>query len=158
MAIFLKFVSLLCVGLFVLSVFLTIKNWKKAKILKPDKIVKGQFIALISTIVFTYFCKSNLETVDWLLLFFLGFMIGAFYSKFIKVQFSEQGVVMNYTLPYIITWCVLLAVTQLLTILTGRVPTVTLGLSILNLGINIAVNSKVLHDFNEDKKLKGVAK
>ena len=59
---------------------------------------------------------------------------------------------MNYTLPYVVTWGVLLFLTQFLTISTGRVPIIVLGLSVLNTGLNLAMNGQVVWNYTQMKK------
>jgi len=59
---------------------------------------------------------------------------------------------MNYTLPYVITWGGLLFITQFVTISTGRVPIIVLGLSVLNTGLNLAMNGQVVWNYNRMKK------
>ena len=59
---------------------------------------------------------------------------------------------MNYTLLFVITWGLLLFLTQFLTISTGRVPVIVLGLCVLNTGLNLAMNASVIHNYSRLKR------
>lgn len=152
-AVFLKIVSILFLILFVLGVVLMLLTWRKAKFVKPKWILFGQIIALIALIVFTALSRNPLGFWGWLFIFLAGIAGGYFYGRTVKVKKSEQGIMMNYTLPYVITWAALLFLTQFLTISTGRVPVVVLGLSVLNTGLNLAMNGQVVRNYAILKKI-----
>ncbi|MCX8117440.1 MAG: hypothetical protein N3G78_05875 [Desulfobacterota bacterium] len=145
--IFLKIVSILFLILFVLGVVLMLLTWRKAKFVKPKWILFGQVVAVVALLVFTALSRNPLGFWGWLLIFLVGIGGGYFYGRTVKVKRSEQGIMMNYTLPYVITWAVLLFLTQFLTISTGRVPIVVLGLSVLNTGLNLAMNGQVVRNY-----------
>jgi len=104
--------------------------------------------------VFTALSHNPLGKWIWLLIFAVGIVGGYFYGRTVKVKKSEQGITMHYTLPYVVTWGALLFLTQFLTISTGRVPVIVLGLCVLNTGLNLAMNSSVIVNYNSLKKIK----
>lgn len=153
--IFLKIVSYFFLSLFVLGVVLMLLTWRKAKFVKPKWILFGQIVAFVALVVFTTLSHNPLGKWVWMLIFLAGLIGGYFYGRTVKVNKSERGIMMNYTLPYVITWGALLFLTQLLTISTGRVPIIVLGLSVLNTGLNLAMNGQVV--WNYKRMLKAVA-
>jgi len=152
--VFLKVVSYFFLALFVLGVVLMLLTWRKEKFVKPKWILFGQIIALIALIVFTALSHNPLGKWLWLIIFIAGLVGGYFYGRTVKVKKSEKGIMMNYTLPYIITWGVLLFLTQFLTISTGRVPIIVLSLSVLNTGLNLSMNGNVVWNY---KRMKNAA-
>lgn len=150
--IFLKVVSYFFLLLFALGVVLMLLTWRKAKFVKPKWILFGQVVALLALVIFTTLSRNPLGTWVWMLIFAAGLAGGYFYGRAVKVKRSEQGIVMNYTLPYVITWGALLFLTQFLTISTGRVPVVVLGLSVLNTGLNLAMNGQVVWNYAQVRK------
>jgi hypothetical protein len=150
--IFLKVVSYFFLILFVLGVVLMLLTWRKAKFVKPKWILFGQIVSLLALVVFTKLSHNPLGNWVWMLVFLAGLIGGYFYGRTVKVNKSESGIMMNYTLPYVITWGALLFLTQFLTISTGRVPIIVLGLSVLNTGLNLAMNSQVVWNYTRMKK------
>ncbi|HQL00854.1 MAG TPA: hypothetical protein PK090_08775 [Smithellaceae bacterium] len=152
LAVFLKILSYLFLALFVLGVVLMLLTWRKEKFVKPKWILFGQIIALAALIVFTALSHNPLGKWIWLLIFAAGLAGGYFYGRAVKVKKSERGIMMTYTLPFVITWGLLLALTQFLTISTGRVPVIVLGLCVLNTGLNLAMNASVIHHYSRLKR------
>ncbi len=152
-AIFLKILSYFFLILFVLGVVLMLLTWRKAKFVKPKWILFGQIVAVIALVVFTVLSNNPLGRWLWMIIFIAGLAGGYFYGRTVKVQKSERGIMMNYTLPYVVTWGALLFLTQFLTISTGRVPVIVLGLSVLNTGLNLAMNSRVVWSYNRLKRM-----
>ncbi len=154
LAVFLKIISYLFLVLFALGVVLMLLTWRKAKFVKPKWILFGQIVAVIALVVFTALSHNPLGKWIWLLIFAVGIVGGYFYGRTVRVKKSDRGIMMNYTLPYVITWGALLFLTQFLTISTGRVPVIVLGLCVLNTGLNLAMNSSVIVNYNSLKKIK----
>jgi hypothetical protein len=150
--IFLKIGSYFFLLLFVLGVVLMLLTWRKAKFVKPKWILFGQIVALLALVVFTTLSHNPLGNWVWMLIFLAGLAGGYFYGRTVQVNKSESGIMMNYTLPYVITWGALLFLTQFLTISTGRVPIIVLALSVLNTGLNLAMNSQVVWNYTRMKR------
>jgi hypothetical protein len=152
-AIFLKILSYFFLVLFVLGVVLMLLTWRKEKFVKPKWILFGQIVAVIALVVFTALSNNPLGKWLWMVIFSAGIVGGYFYGRTVKVKKSDRGIMMNYTLPYVVTWGALLFLTQFLTISTGRVPVIVLGLSVLNTGLNLAMNGSVVWNYNRLKRM-----
>jgi len=113
---------------------------------RPRSIILGQGVALLSLLVYVWLIGSP---AGWVfLLIILGGLGGAWLARSLKMDYSEQGVVMSYSLPYLISWVGLLFLTQSITTLTGRVPMVMLLLTALNTGWNLGLNAMVLNRYH----------
>lgn len=152
LAVLLKIVSYVFLGLFVLGVVLMLLTWRKEKFVKPKWILFGQVVALVALVVFTALSHNPLGKWLWIFIFLIGLVGGYFYGRTVKVKKSGKGIMMNYTLLFVITWGLLLFLTQFLTISTGRVPVIVLGLCVLNTGLNLAMNASVIHNYSRLKR------
>ena len=152
LAVFLKGLSFLFLGLFVLSVVVMFLTWRKSRAVKPKWIMFGQTAALVSLMAFSLLANDPLGGLwrnFWLV---LGFAGGVAYGNMVRVTRSEAGIMMSYTLPYLITWSALLAITQFTTIVSGRVPVVMLGLSVISTGLNFGMNGMVVWKYRKLRK------
>ena len=100
---FLKIVSYFFLLLFALGVIVMLLTWRKAKFVKPKWILFGQIVAVLALVVFTALSRNPLGNWVWMLIFAAGLAGGYFYGRTVKVNKSEKGIMMNYTLPYVIT-------------------------------------------------------
>lgn len=139
--------SFLCWLLLLFSIYLMLRTWRQARPVKPWHIAIGQGLSLVALWLYTALTGFPLGGGSWLLLLAVGAAGGAVYGGFVKVQQSPQGIVMTYTIWYLLAWLGLLALTQLTTILFNQVPVLLLGLSVLSLGLNLGLNGRVLHRY-----------
>lgn len=137
-----KFLTILCTLLLLLSLGLFLRTWKKAQFVRPRSIILGQVVALLSLLIYVGLLGGPGGWV--LVLIILGGLGGAWLARSLKMDYSDAGIVMNYSVPYLITWIVLLFLTQVITTFTGRVPLIMLLLTALNTGWNLGLNMVVL--------------
>lgn len=147
-------IAVFCWLLFVGSAYLLFRSWRQAKPVKPKAIAIGQLVAAISLWLYTALTDFPLAGDEWVTLLSIGLAAGFVYGGFVKVRQSSKGIVMTYTLRYLVTWTTLLAVTQLAAIIWQEVPVMLLGLAVLNLGLNLGLNGRVLHRY---RRLRGAA-
>lgn len=139
-----QLISLAFIGLFVASVALQVLTFRKERAVKPWRIAVGQSAALVSMVIFSIITLRPPGPLWWLLLLSLGAGGGVVYGSFVKIRSTSAGVLMSYTLPWLITWGALMALTQLTAVFARSVPVFIYALAILNLGINIGMNGHVL--------------
>ncbi len=137
-----KFLAFICTLLLLFSLWLFLRTWKQAQFVRPRSIILGQGVALLSLLVYVWLIGSP---GGWVfLLIILGGLGGAWLARSLKMDYSEEGIVMSYSLPYIISWVGLLFLTQVITTFTGRVPLLMLLITALNTGWNLGLNAIVL--------------
>lgn len=137
-----KFLTILCTLLLLFSLWLFLKTWKQAQFVRPLSIILGQVVALLSLLIYVWLVGSPGRWV--FLLMILGGLAGAWLARSLNMDYSEQGIVMSYSLKYLVSWVILLFLTQLVTALTGRVPLVILLFTALNTGWNLGLNAMVI--------------
>jgi hypothetical protein len=144
---FLTLVSLFFVALFVLGVAAQLRTWRKQRAVRPWMIVLSQAAAFVSMVAFSVLTARPPGPLGWVLLLGLGGMFGLVYGRFVRVVRTGKGVRMSYALPWIVTWSVLMVLTQLNAVLFHRVPVVLYGFAIANLGLNLGMNASVLRAY-----------
>lgn len=144
---FFTLVSLFFVALFVLGVVVQLRTWRKQRAVRPWMIVLGQAAAFVSMLLFSVLTARPPGPLAWVLLLGLGGAGGLVYGRFVRVARSGAGVQMSYTLPWVVTWSVLMVLTQLNAALFHRVPVVLYGFAIVNLGLNLGMNASVLRAY-----------
>ena len=137
-----KFLAFVCTFLLLFSLWLFLRTWKQAQFVRPQSIILGQGVALLSLLVYVWLIGSP---GGWVfLLIILGGLGGAWLARSLKMDYSEEGIVMSYSLPYLISWVGLLFLTQVITTFTGRVPLLMLLITALNTGWNLGLNAMIL--------------
>jgi hypothetical protein len=137
-----KFLAFICTLLLLFSLWLFLRTWKQAQFVRPRSIILGQGVALLSLLVYVWLIGSP---GGWVfLLIILGGLGGAWLARSLKMDYSEEGIVMSYSLPYLISWVGLLFLTQVITTFTGRVPLLMLLITALNTGWNLGLNAMIL--------------
>ena len=137
-----KFLTILCTLLLLFSLWLFLKTWKQAQFVRPLSIILGQAVALLSLLIYVWLVGSPGGWV--LLIIILGGLAGAWLARSLEMDYSEQGIVMKYSLKYLVSWVILLFLTQIVTAFTGRVPLVILLFTALNTGWNLGLNAMVI--------------
>ena len=138
------FISLVFVALFVLGVAVQVLTFRKERKVRPRRIIFGQAAAFLSMVIFSVITLRPPGPSAWVFLLGLGFTVGLFYGRLVKLRTGVDGVKMSYTLPWLIAWGALMTLTQLTAIFAQSVPVLIYGLAILNLGINIGLNTRVV--------------
>jgi hypothetical protein len=140
-------VSLFFVALFVLGVVAQLRTWRKQRAVRPWMIVLSQLAAFVSMVAFSALTARPPGPFGWVVLLGLGGLGGLVYGRFVRVVRTGNRVQMSYTLPWIVTWSVLMVLTQLNAALFQRVPVVLYGFAIVNLGMNLGMNASVLRAY-----------
>lgn len=139
-----QMMSLPLIGLFIIGVLIQVLTYRKEKSVKPRRIIISQSAAFLSMVVFSLVTLRPPGPIWWFVLLSLGFGGGIVYGGFVNVRAGARGVTMAYTLPWLLTWGALMTLTQLSSVFFRSVPVLIYGLAILNLGINIGMNTRIL--------------
>jgi hypothetical protein len=143
-----QIVSLLFVAIFVLSVVIQLRTWRRQRRVRPIFIVISQVAALAASIGFSVLTDRPPEADVWVGLLAVGIAGGVIYGGMMNIDRNERGVVMSYSFPAIITWTALMTITQLSAILSKSVPVVIFSIAIANLGVNLGMNGRVLYGYS----------
>lgn len=129
---------------FVGGVVLTLWNCRRARMQRPWAVLFGQAFALGVLAVFGQLAGRPLGIWGWVLTLPAGLALGAGAGALSRVGRVAGRVRVNHSLVYFVIWASLVGLTQLATIVTGRVPVVLFGLSVLSTGLNLGLNLVVL--------------
>lgn len=140
-------ITTIFIGLFVVGVLVQVLTYRKEKAVKPRRIMISQAAAFLSMAIFSLITMRPPGPIWWVVLLSVGFGGGIVYGSFVKVRQGANGVSMSYTLPWLLTWGALMTITQLSAVTFRTVPVIIYGLAILNLGVNIGMNARILLDY-----------
>jgi hypothetical protein len=136
--------SILGVVLFVVGIGLQVLTFRKRRPVRPVATWVGQAASLLAMATYSVIVARPPGPIEWMTLLVLGGALGWFYGRLVKVERVGEGVVMSYTLPWLLVWGAILATTQLVSIASGRVPVVLYAAGILSAGLNAGMHARVL--------------
>lgn len=137
-------ISLAGIGLMLAGVALQVLTFRKRRPVRPLVILLGQASSIAAMAVYSTITLRPPGPFEWLVLLGIGFGLGLLYGRLVKVESSPAGVVMSFTIPWLIAWGSIMALTQFTSIVFGRVPVLLYCLGILNAGMNAGMNAKVV--------------
>jgi hypothetical protein len=126
------------------SMALQIRTYSRRRPVHPNLIVLGQAVAFGSMVLFSVSLGRPPEVVEWVLILAVGVACGAAYGGLVRVEQTPAGIVMAYTLPWLVVWGALLLVTQGAAAITGRLPWVVYSLAIFSMTLNLGMNGRVI--------------
>lgn len=140
----LQLVSAFFIALFVAGVALQVLTYRRERTVKPRRIAITQGAALAAMIVFSAVTQRPPSPAWWLALLGIGVVGGTFYGRLVSVRSGAQGITMSYTLPWLLTWAALMVITQATAVFAQSVPVLIYSMAIVNLGLNIGMNGRIL--------------
>lgn len=132
------------VALLVVGIVLQVLTFRKRRPVRPVVTLAGQIASILALVIYSTIMARPPGPIEWLGLLGIGFLFGQLYGGLVKVERVGSGVVMSYTLPWLIAWGAILATTQLLAITSGRVPVILYCAGILTAGLNVGMQTRVL--------------
>jgi hypothetical protein len=135
--------SILGVALFVVGIGLQVLTFRKRRPVRPLATWVGQVASLTAMATYSVIVARPPGPIEWVLLLLVGALFGWFFGRLVKVERIGTGVVMSYTLPWLLVWGAILAATQLVSIASGRVPVVLYAAGILSAGLNVGMHARV---------------
>jgi hypothetical protein len=132
------------IGILAASIALQIRTYSRRRPVRPIVIALGQAAAFASMVLFSVSLGRPPGVVEWVLILAVGVACGAAYGGLVRVEQTPAGIVMAYTLPWLVVWGALLLVTQGAAAITGRLPWVVYSLAIFTMTLNLGMNGRVI--------------
>jgi len=132
------------IGLLVGSIALQIRTYSRRRPVRPIWIALGQAAAFGSMVIFSVSLGRPPGVLEWVLILAVGVACGVAYGGLVHVEQTPAGIVMAYTLPWLVVWGALLLVTQGAAAITGRLPWVVYSLAIFTMTLNLGMNGRVI--------------
>ena len=137
-------VSVASIAMLAGAIALQVRTYSRARAVRPFVIVLGQAVSFGSMLLFSIVLARPPGIVEWVLILAAGIAGGAVYGGLVRVERIGPGIVMRYTLPWLLVWGGLMLLTQGAAVATGRLPWVIYSLAILNMAINLGMNGRVI--------------
>jgi hypothetical protein len=126
------------------SIALQIRTYSRRRPVRPNVIILGQAVAFGSMVLFSVVLSRPPGVLEWALILTAGVLCGAAYAGLIRIEQTPAGIVMSYTLPWLLVWGALLMLTQGAAAITGRLPWVIYSLAIFAMTLNLGMNGRVV--------------
>ncbi len=137
-------ISVGSIGILAASIAIQIRTYSRRRPVRPIVIALGQAVAFGSMVLFSVSLGRPPGVVEWVLILSVGVACGIVYAGLIRVEQTPAGIVMAYTLPWLVVWGALLLLTQGAAAITGRLPWVVYSLAIFTMTLNLGMNGRVI--------------
>jgi hypothetical protein len=137
MALFLKVVSVLGIALTVGSIVVMLLTYRKRREIKPQAMYISVGMSVACLLVYSLFLRAGLGPAVWLLGLVVGAGAGVGWSLVTPLFREGAAVKRAGNIWYLAVWGAIFALNQLLILVTGRSPAVTMMLLIFGTGLVI---------------------
>jgi len=144
MPLIMKTISILLLLVFILSVALMVLTFRKPRKVSVLSLVLAIFIGLITFAVFSFLIRYHPSV--WLLavMGFAGFFIGMVWSRSTSIYIKNGEVMSHNSVWYLVVWGGIFALTQLISIVTNRPPSIVMALLIMSTASIIGMNGSII--------------
>lgn len=139
---FFQLLSLAGIALLVLSALVMVVTFRKAKSVSPWSLSISIAVSLILALFYTMLSKGNASPGILILSLFCGALVGTGWGLTNSLFVDSGAIKSRGNAWYLLVWALLFATTQLLTLITGRPPTV--GLILLFSGTGLVLGQSGL--------------
>mgnify|MGYP000873193281 FL=1 len=141
--IIMKIISVVFLVIFILSVVLLIFTFRKPRKVSVFSLFLPVVISLITFAVFSFFINYKPSIALLVLMGGAGLCIGIAWSGATRI-YAENGTVKSLnSIWYLVAWGAVFALTQVISIITQRPPSVVMALLIMSTGTIIGMNGRI---------------
>ncbi len=145
--IIMKIVSIVFLIIFILSVVFLVFTFRKPKKVSMLSLILPIVISLITFTVFSLFVSYKPSILVLVLMGSAGLCIGILWSQSTRV-YVERGTVMSRnSIWYLVAWGAVFALTQLISIVTQRPPSIIMALLIMSTASIIGMNGRIMQRY-----------
>jgi uncharacterized protein with PQ loop repeat len=134
-SIVLKFVSVIMLIFSILSSLLLILTFRKPRKVSLPSLFITAAIGLVTFVVLAAFAKYEPEPWVWIVTGLAGIGVGILQARTTRLYLEESRVMSRNSVWYIVVWAVLLALNQLITIITNHPPDIAMALLIMGTAV-----------------------
>ncbi|HPV49729.1 MAG TPA: zinc ribbon domain-containing protein [Smithellaceae bacterium] len=141
--IIMKIVSVVFLVIFILSVVLLIFTFRKPRKVSVFSLFLPILISLITFAVFSFFISYKPSIAVLVLMGGIGLCIGIVWSGATRI-YVENGTVKSLnSIWYLVAWGAVFALTQMISIITQRPPSIVMALLVMSTGTIIGMNGRI---------------
>jgi hypothetical protein len=145
--IFSKFISVIMMIVFILSILMLVLTFRKPKKISLPSLAITLGISLLSMVVFSAIIGYSPSFGVWLLMALMGGAIGYFWAKTTNVYIESGQVKSQNSIWYIVVWGAVFALNQLITITTNRPPPIAMAMLVMSTFIVWGTNGNIIRRY-----------
>jgi hypothetical protein len=145
--IIMKTISIIFLIVFILSVVFLIFTFRKPKKVSIISLILPIFISLITFTVFSFFMNYKPSILLLVLMGSAGLFIGIIWSQSTLVYVESGTVMSRNSIWYLVVWGAVFALTQLISIVTKRPPSIIMALLIMSTASIIGMNGRIMRKY-----------
>ncbi|MDI6741668.1 MAG: zinc ribbon domain-containing protein [Smithella sp.] len=142
-----KIISVVFLIIFILSVTFLIFTFRKPKKVSIFSLVIAMLISLITLTVFSLFINYRPSLLLLAAMGLAGLCIGVIWSQSTRVYVENGKVMSRNSIWYLVVWGGVFALTQLISIVTQRPPSIIMALLVMSTGSIIGMNGRIMGKF-----------
>ncbi|MBN1363702.1 MAG: hypothetical protein JW976_02755 [Syntrophaceae bacterium] len=145
--IIMKIISIVFLIVFILSVIFLIFTFRKPKKMSLVSLILPIVISLITFTVFSFFIYYKPSILVLVLMGSAGLFIGIIWSQSTRVYVESGTVMSRNSIWYLVVWGAVFALTQLISIVTKRPPSIIMALLIMSTASIIGMNGRIMQRY-----------
>jgi len=142
-----KIISIVFLMVFILSVAFLIFTFRKPKKVSIFSLILAVLISLITLTVFSLFINYRPSPLLLVVMGLAGLCIGVVWSQSTRVYVENGKVMSRNSIWYLVVWGGVFALTQLISIVTQRPPSIIMALLVMSTGSIIGMNGRIMGKF-----------
>ena len=144
MPLVMKAISVIFLIVFVVSVALLVLTFRKPKKVSILSLLLVILISIITLAVFSFLVNYQPSLLLLALTVLAGLFIGVVWSQATHVYVENGKVMSRNSIWYLLVWGGIFALTQLVSVMTNRPPSVIMALLIVSTGTVIGMNGMIM--------------
>jgi peptidoglycan/LPS O-acetylase OafA/YrhL len=144
MPLVMKTLSVIFLIVFALSVVLLVLTFRKPRKVSVLSLILVIAISLVTLVVFSALINYHPSLTLLILMGAAGLVIGALWSQATQVYLQDGKVMSRNSVWYLLVWGGIFALTQLVSVATGRPPVVIMALLIMSTASVIGMNTMII--------------
>lgn len=142
-----KIVSIIFLIVFILSVIFLVFTFRKPKKVSTLSLVLPVVISLITFTLYSFFMHYKPSILVLVLMGSAGLCIGILWSQSTRVYVESGTVMSRNSIWYLVVWGAVFALTQLISIVTQRPPSIIMALLIMSTASIIGMNGRIMQRY-----------
>lgn len=156
MPLIMKTISIILLIVFILSVVLLILTFRKPRKVSIFSLMLAMVIGLITLTVFSLITHYRPSLLLMAAMAVTGLLIGVVWSQATRIYIENDKVMSHNSVWYLVVWGGIFALTQLIAIITNRLPSAIMALLVMSTASVIGMNGRIIGKYFAAKSGIGV--
>lgn len=144
MPLIMKIISVIFLIVFVLSTALLVLTFRKPRKVSVFSLMLAMIISLVTLTVFSLLTHYRPSLLLMAAMVVAGLLIGVVWSQATRIYIENGKVMSHNSVWYLVVWGSIFALTQLIAIITNRIPPVIMALLVMSTASIIGMNGRII--------------